>query len=43
MGVGIAAPHVKELYTYHCLVNDLDTFVNDVSQLVNKVVRAEFK
>lgn len=43
MGVGIAAPHVKELYTYHCLVDDLDTFVNDVSQLVNKVVRAEFK
>lgn len=43
MGVGIAAPHVKELYTYHCLVDDLGTFVNDVSQLVNKVVRAEFK
>ena len=43
MGVGIAAPHVKDLYTYHCLVDDLDTFVNDVSQLVNKVVRAEFK
>jgi hypothetical protein len=43
MGVGIKAPYVSKLYTYHCVVEELDTFISDVSQLINKVVRTEFK
>lgn len=43
VGVGIQADHVKHLYNYSTVVRDLSKMSRDVSQIINKVVRTEFK
>jgi len=43
LGIGIQTSHVKNLYTYSQVVYDLAEMSKDVSNIINKVVRAEFK
>jgi len=43
LGIGIQTSHVKNLYTYSQVVYDLAEMSKDVSSIINKVVRAEFK
>ena len=43
VGIGIQADHVKELYTYSKVVNDLKLLPKEVSSIINQVVRAEFQ
>jgi hypothetical protein len=43
VGIGIQSYHVKNLYTYSQVVEDLSEMSKDVSHIINKVVRAEFK
>jgi hypothetical protein len=43
VGIGIQTPHVKNLYTYSQVVDDLSEMSKDVANIINKVVRAEFK
>lgn len=43
VGIGIQADHVKELYTYSKVVNDLKILPKEVSSIINQVVRAEFQ
>lgn len=43
VGVGILSPHVKSIYNYHCVIKNLDDLVPKVSNLINTVVRTEFK
>lgn len=43
VGVGIESFHVEGLYTYSKVVNDLRLMSKEVSALINRVVRTEFK
>jgi hypothetical protein len=43
LGIGIQTHHVKNLYTYSQVVYDLSEMSKDVANIINKVVRAEFK
>ena len=43
LGIGIQTSHVKNHYTYSQVVYDLAEMSKDVSNIINKVVRAEFK
>lgn len=43
VGIGMQYAGVEGLYQYIKIVDDLDYLARDVSQIVNKVVRAEFK
>lgn len=43
VGIGIQSCHVKSLYTYSQVVGDLSEMSKDVANIINKVVRAEFK
>lgn len=43
VGVGIQSFHVEGLYTYSKVVNDLRLMSKEVSALINRVVRTEFK
>lgn len=43
VGIGIQSYHVKSLYTYSQVVEDLSEMSKDVAHIINKVVRAEFK
>ena len=43
VGIGIQAEHVKDLYQYPVVVNDLSNMIKEVSNMINKVVRIEFK
>ena len=43
VGIGIQSYHVKNLYTYSQVVEDLSEMSKDVAHIINKVVRAEFK
>lgn len=43
VGVGIESLHVSGLYTYSKVVNDLRLMPKEVSALINRVVRTEFK
>jgi len=43
VGIGIKAPHVQKLYTYSKVVWDLEDLPKEVSGVINKVVRSEFK
>lgn len=43
VGVGIESFHVNGLYTYSKVVNNLRFMAKDVSALINRVVRTEFK
>jgi len=43
VGIGIEYMHVDNLYNYYTTVDDLETFVKDVSSIVNRVVLTEFK
>lgn len=43
VGVGIQSFHVDELYTYSKVVGNLRYMAKDVSALINRVVRTEFK
>lgn len=43
VGIGIQSFHVEGLYTYSKVVEDLKDMPKDVSALINRVVRTEFK
>ncbi len=43
VGIGIQSYHVDNLYTYSQVVEDLSEMSRDVANIINKVVRAEFK
>jgi hypothetical protein len=43
VGIGIQSYHVNNLYTYSQVVEDLSEMSRDVANIINKVVRAEFK
>jgi hypothetical protein len=43
VGIGIQSHHVTNLYTYSQVVEDLSEMSRDVANVINKVVRAEFK
>lgn len=43
VGIGIQSYHVDSLYTYSQVVEDLSEMSRDVANIINKVVRAEFK
>jgi nitric oxide reductase activation protein len=43
VGIGLKHKGVKEIYQYHTVVKDLNDLVKNVSSLVNRVVKTEFK
>lgn len=43
MGIGFHYGGVKELYSYHTIVDDMSTLVFNVTTLLNKVVKTEFQ
>lgn len=43
VGIGIQSPHVKEIYNYHSVVNNLSDLVSKTTQVVNSVVKSEFQ
>lgn len=43
VGIGLKHKGVKEIYQYHTVVKDLNDLVKNVSTLVNRVVKTEFK
>lgn len=43
MGVGLRLGLVKKIYGYHTVVNNMADLVKNVSSLVNRVVKTEFK
>ena len=43
VGVGLYYGQVKDIYSYYTIVNDMDVLVKNVSSLINRVVKTEFK
>jgi len=43
VGVGLRYGNVKDIYSYYTIVNDMSTLVKNVSSLINRVVKTEFK
>lgn len=43
VGVGLRFGMVKEIYSYHTIVDDMSKLVKNVSGLINRVVKTEFK
>lgn len=43
VGVGLYYGQVKDIYSYYTIVNDMSTLVKNVSSLINRVVKTEFK
>ena len=44
VGIGLDHGAIKDIYNYHCIVQDVDTeLVKKASQLINTVVKTEFK
>lgn len=43
VGVGVELGQVKEIYTYHTIVTNLDDMAKQVSTLLNTVVKTEFQ
>lgn len=43
VGVGLQFGMVKEIYSYYTIINDMKQLVKNVSSLVNRVVKTEFK
>jgi len=43
VGIGILSDHVKELYTYSKVIEHLEYMAKDISGIINRVVKQEFK
>jgi len=43
MGIGLLYHKVKDIYNYHTVISDTKHLVKNVSSLINRVVRTEFK
>jgi len=43
VGIGIATDYVKELYTYHKAVFDLNKMPKEIAHILNQVVKTEFQ